>query len=187
MLMMALTKGITMKPMNITGDTYGHLHVLEPAGKHFIGQQYRNVWLCECVCGNRVTVAINALRSGNTKSCGCKKYGQHKKHECARKNRQTKEYVAWKNMKQRCYNKNRRDYYLYGGRGIIVCNEWRTSFEAFLEDMGEAPSNKHSLDRIDVNGIYKPGNCRWATPHQQRVNQRDIRAIRERDSKGRYN
>lgn len=83
----------------------------------------------------------------------------------------TKEYVAWLRMNQRCNCPGHDSYPHYGGRGIAICERWRT-FENFLEDMGPKPSPKHSLDRRDVNGNYEPGNCRWATSAEQARNKR---------------
>ena len=80
------------------------------------------------------------------------------------------EYVAWTSMKQRCCNRNARGYSRYGGRGIKVCSRWLLSFENFLADMGRRPSPQHSIDRIDNDGNYEPGNCRWATQKQQSAN-----------------
>lgn len=76
-------------------------------------------------------------------------------------------------MKYRCNNPNYHEYRYYGGRGIVVCQRWQADFEAFLTDMGAKPGSQYSLDRIDVNGNYEPGNCRWATPLEQRHNRRD--------------
>lgn len=84
--------------------------------------------------------------------------------------RRTPEYNAWINMIQRCEDKSLRAYHRYGGRGISVCPEWRHSFATFLQDMGRRPTSSHSLDRIDVNGNYEPGNCRWATWKEQQRN-----------------
>lgn len=80
-------------------------------------------------------------------------------------------YLTWRGMKRRCYYQENNRYHLYGGRGITVCERW-FSFDIFVKDMGDKPSPKHSIDRIDVNGNYEPGNCRWASPNQQSLNQR---------------
>lgn len=82
------------------------------------------------------------------------------------------EYNTWTNMKARCYGKNLPCYKHYGGRGIRVCDEWRNSFEAFLTYVGRKPTPKHTIDRIDVNKGYEPGNVRWATRSIQQANMR---------------
>lgn len=87
--------------------------------------------------------------------------------------KRTPEYRAWDNMIQRCYNPNYIRPHLYSDRGIQVCSRWRESFENFLLDVGNRPSKKHSLDRINFNGDYEPGNVRWATIKQQANNRRD--------------
>lgn len=93
-------------------------------------------------------------------------------HGEARRENATAEYRAWVEMRQRCYNSHRRGYKNYGGRGIQVCAEWRHSFSAFLNDVGRRPSADHSLDRINVDGHYEPGNVRWATWLEQCRNRR---------------
>lgn len=90
----------------------------------------------------------------------------------------TPEHRAWAKMKERCFNPNNKDWHIYGGRGITVCERWRNSFEAFFEDMGLKPSPRHSLDRYpDQDGNYEPGNVRWATARQQALNLRVNRLV----------
>jgi hypothetical protein len=95
------------------------------------------------------------------------KHGRHR----------TPEWTAWREMRARCLNPRHRAYSNYGGRGIGICERWRGSFAAFLEDLGERPSPMHSLDRIDNDRGYEPGNCRWATKTVQSRNSRNARLV----------
>lgn len=134
----------------------------------------RKKWLCICDCGTRTKPIYEySLKSGNTKSCGCiqREFAQNKGRLAARHNMYgTGTYNSWIAMKGRCFNPNNKDYKYYGGRGIKVYEPWM-KFENFLADMGIRPDNT-SLDRIDTNGDYEPGNCRWSTIDIQNQNRR---------------
>lgn len=93
------------------------------------------------------------------------------------------EYRIWAHLKGRCLNEKDKDYKNYGARGIRVCDRWLHSFKAFYEDMGPRPSSKHSIDRIDNDGNYEPGNCRWATSKEQNNNKRKMKLAESRASK----
>lgn len=119
------------------------------------------------------------LNAGHAVSCGCKRNDGHAnfRHGHARKGAQSAEYVTWHRMISRCTDPNSRDFYLYGGRGITVCDRWRDGFAAFLADMGPRPSPKHSIDRIDNARGYEPGNCRWADAKMQARNTRRVHSV----------
>lgn len=158
---------------NLAGQKFGRLVVT--GFSHREGSSY--LWNCKCDCGNESKVRAYGLKSGKTQSCGClrteRRIEKITKHGNSIKSKgKTPEYVAWQEIKRRCYNPKFRQFSDYGGRGITVCDRWKDSFENFLIDMGEKPAPNHSLDRIDVNGNYEPSNCRWADRILQQRNQR---------------
>lgn len=132
---------------------------------------------CLCDCGNSKAIIGMSLRSGSTKSCGCLLVETVKKRINDNRDKyfsNTPEYRAWIAMKNRCYSKGNKFYYRYGERGIKVCDEWINNYKQFLLDIGNRPSKKHSLDRIDNNGNYEPNNCKWSTTHEQGVNRKNV-------------
>lgn len=166
--------------VDLQGRTFGRLQVIRRSENRGTS----TAWLCRCVCGTERSVAGKHLTSERTRSCGCILSDAAKTraalhgvpdntshgHGRSRANARTTTYVVWSNMIQRTRNPNNPAWDSYGGRGITVCAEW-ADYTNFLADMGERPPGL-SLDRIDNDGNYEPGNCRWATWSQQRLNQR---------------
>lgn len=156
------------KREDLTGRRFGMLTVIgfaedavTSSGTHL--SQFR----CMCDCGKEVNVRARYLKSGDTKSCGShynnlfqKKHGMHG----------TRLYRIWCGIKSRCLNKNNKDYSHYGGRGIAVCDEWMEFLPFYEWAISNGYSDDLSIDRVDVNGNYCPGNCRWATQVEQQNN-----------------
>lgn len=132
---------------------------------------------CVCDCGAVVTPQRYSLLSGNTGSCGCYSLDRTRESNSTHGMSKSAEYLIWSGMLDRCLNPRNKAYKNYGGRGVAVCDEWRSDFAAFFSDVGSRPSPCHSIDRIDVNGNYEPNNVRWATPKQQARNKRKSRVI----------
>ena len=156
---------------DLTGVVFGRLTVVRLLGSH----KNNHYWLCKCACGNTSEVPTGRLRSGNTSSCGCltteNSVAKSRTHGMSR----TPMYGMWHRMIQRCEDENCNDYIYYGGRGIVVCPEWH-DFATFLKDVGERQEGL-TLDRIDNNAGYEPGNVRWVTRAEQMVNTRGCRFL----------
>jgi hypothetical protein len=161
--------------LHLEGQTFYRLKVISLARK---GRE--RAWLCQCECGNFTTVITEHLMRGGVRSCGCFKLERvtnlKLNHGHARAGKWSSEFRAWCSAKNRCYNPKYHGYHRYGGRGIVMADEWRSDFAAFLNHIGPKPDPRLSLDRVDVNGNYEPGNVRWTTPSEQRLNQRRMRA-----------
>ncbi len=119
-----------------------------------------------CDCGVEITHIDSCVKFGKVTSCGCQ-IGRHERHGMAR----SPEYKNWDAMMQRCLNSKCKDYPQYGGRGIKIHEPWR-DFVNFYRYMGNRPTKKHTLGRVDNDGNYEPGNVEWQTPAQQNVNTR---------------
>lgn len=162
-----------MRKTDITGQRFGRLLVVDVAKNRVTsGGHQQTMWLCTCDCGKEVSVATGSILNGDTKSCGCLHRELSALSNSTHKMWGTGTYRSWIAMMGRCANKNHHAYPYYGGRGISVCDKWHL-FENFLADMGERPKET-SIDRFpDNNGNYEPGNCRWATMHEQTRNKRN--------------
>ena len=158
---------------DLTDRRFGLLVILRYAES----RHRRAYWLCRCDCGREILASGGNLRAGDKKSCGC--YTRQLIAAGVRTHGLSYNYIytAWKHMCQRCQNPNESSFHNYGGRGIVVCERWRHSFVSFAKDMGPRPSSKHTLERIDNDGNYKPTNCRWATHLEQHRNTRANRII----------
>ena len=155
------------KARDLTGNKYGRLTVVSRAES----KTRRIKWNCICECGNTSIVSGENLMSGHTKSCGCLLSERRTSHGKSK----TRLYNIWRKMKSRCTNKNETHYNDYGGRGIEVCPRWFSSFDNFYNDMIEGYDDSLCIDRINNDGNYEPGNCRWVT---RKVNSRNTRASR---------
>lgn len=164
-----------LPPSDMIGRRFGRLTVMSEAEPFRTSKRRYYAYTCACDCGRTKVVRSAHLRGGLVLSCGCFMrqriretmitHGEYSRGPSS-------EFMSWIAMIQRCENQNAEKFPDYGGRGITVCERWRSSFHNFLSDMGKKPSRKYTLDRRDNDGNYEPSNCRWATPTQQAANRR---------------
>lgn len=157
------------------GDVFGRLTVTEVG----ILVEGRNYIRCRCSCGTHRQIYRSSVTSGATQSCGClhleisadvgRSSATH--GESTGSGNETPEYRAWRGMNRRCYEETNEHWERYGGRGITVCESWRSSFPNFLAYVGRRPTPSHTIDRFpNQDGNYEPGNVRWASPIEQARN-----------------
>lgn len=184
---------------DLRGMRFGRLTVLTKSPVSSTGKSsHHSQWLCRCDCGQEKVSPRHNLISGKATSCGCYalevqsrtgKLQLGRRKENARY--KTAEYRIYRAMLSRCRNRNSASYSKYGAQGVVVCERWQQSFDAFLQDMGPRPSTDYSIDRIDPFGNYEPHNCRWATTKAQARNKKhsklteeDVEVIKKRRQSG---
>lgn len=152
------------------GKVFGFLTVVREIAK----QNRHRRFLCQCRCGAHAEVDLTNLTNGRQVSCGCHREQVRGQSSATHRLSRSPIYAVWNSMLGRCYREGDSNFKNYGARGIKVCERWHT-FENFLADMGERPTEKHSIERKDNDGDYEPGNCKWATKKEQARNTRRTR------------
>lgn len=161
---------------SLTGMRFGMWLVGDMSQKPYRdpdGRQHSTEWWCTCDCGTVSSVAGYSLKSGESKSCGCRCSGDIGLRSVTHGMRDTPEYGIWGGIKSRTSNPNNKSYKDYGSRHITMCHEWLNDFEAFYQHVGPRPSEDHSIERVDNEKGYQPGNVVWALRATQANNKRN--------------
>ena len=153
---------------DITGQKFGRLTAVKYVGP---GPNGKSIFQFRCDCGELLITAGRYVKLGKTRSCGCLQKELTVIRSTTHGKCYSREYYSWQHLKDRCYNKNNKDYKNYGGRGVTVCDRWLETFENFFADMGRCPEG-FSLDRENNDKGYGPDNCRWADKFTQGNNTR---------------
>lgn len=156
------------------GNKYGRLTVIAPTYKERVTRREKASW-CSCECGKFCVVTNYDLRAARIISCGCYRDNNNTQRLTTHGMSKSPEYKVWQGMKGRCHNPSHIDYNQYGEKGVTVCDRWRDSFEAFLQDMGCRPSDSHTIERVNVYEGYYPENCIWLEREEQAANKRKER------------
>jgi hypothetical protein len=164
---------------NLLGAKFGRLVVIEFVGRRSINNsaQKRTIWKCKCLCGNEKEIYSANLVRGTTRSCGCLMIENRSTIRTTHGKRYSGEYYSWRAIKARCLNENNPSYKDYGGRGITMFGPWVSDFSAFHAYIGDRPSRGFTVERINVNGNYEPGNVKWIHNREQNFNKRKTISI----------
>ena len=183
MLIISVSRG---KIKDLSGKRFGRLVVVSKTDDRI----HRHVlWKCLCDCGKECLVSSNSLSTGRTQSCGCLLNEARSVSRITHHMSNEKIYAVWQGMRKRCFSRYHKDYESYGGRGITVCAEWQKSFQAFYDSVSSLQhfgEKGYSLDRINNDGNYEPGNVRWATQKDQMNNTRKSLAKRNENCMDAY-
>ena len=165
--------------VDLKNKRFANLVVIECVGRDKHGNA---LWNCRCDCGNEKVIRRGVLLSGKAKSCGCMHREASIKAHTIHGKYKSKIYSTWHGMKDRCCNENTKYYKFYGGRGITVCDEWKDNFQAFYDYVSQLShygEEGYTLDRINNEGNYEPGNVRWATKKEQASNRRRRQNVKD--------
>lgn len=172
---------------DITGKRFGRLVAIQPIGRRKNGN---SIWEFVCDCGNKTNQTLgNLFPKGKVQSCGCLARELTIERSTIHGMTKSPEYNCWRRMWYRCYDTKRKNFFQYGGRGIVMCERWRVGenglngFQCFFHDMGNRPEEGLTIDRIDPNGNYEKSNCRWADKDTQHNNKRTTHFLETRGKK----